>query len=226
MEFQIIHNFQDFCRELRKAGFSMGGDNAEGIFTLCGYFGEEVNWHNGDWETDPWIWRMRGIEECDDLIYGKLFRGKGGWMTKKWYPYFLSVRREGRDFEAFYEDGLAGYLEKQIYSALEEHKRLSLHELKSFLGITKENSSKFETALTKLQMKLFITICGEKYKLSAQGLPYGWPVTVFTLSDSYLEPELFETSLRIGRAEAEEAITEQIYRLNPAAQKKDIHKFI
>ena len=39
----MIQNFDDFCRELKTCGFSMGGGNAKGIFALIDY-----DWLNQD----------------------------------------------------------------------------------------------------------------------------------------------------------------------------------
>ena len=72
----MIHNFEDFCWELNKSGFSMGGGNAKGIFALIDYdwlnqdmLDTPVKWHCGDPEVDPWEWRMRVLEERTDIAY-------------------------------------------------------------------------------------------------------------------------------------------------------------
>ena len=66
-----ICNFQDFTAALRDAGMTMGGENGEGVFTLCDRFGSNVAWHTGEPETDPWEWRIRVLNECSDIAYGK-----------------------------------------------------------------------------------------------------------------------------------------------------------
>lgn len=47
----------------------MGGNNDEGIFFLSTYFSDNLISHTGNAETDPWEWRIRGINECNDLAY-------------------------------------------------------------------------------------------------------------------------------------------------------------
>ncbi|OPJ64798.1 AlkZ-related protein [Clostridium oryzae] len=73
MQMQKIDFFDSFCDSLRQAGFSIGGSNDEGIFSLSTYFSDNIIAYTGNRETDPWEWRMRGITECNDLLYGKLF---------------------------------------------------------------------------------------------------------------------------------------------------------
>ena len=55
----MIRNFEDFCRELNKSGFPMGGGNAKGIFALidCDWLNQDtldtpVKWHCGNLELD------------------------------------------------------------------------------------------------------------------------------------------------------------------------------
>ena len=88
----MIRNYSDFCEELLKCGFSMGGGNARGIYALISFDWKNVPpdspivWHTGDPETDPWEWRMRVLQERDDIAYGKVFFGASGYITKEWYP--------------------------------------------------------------------------------------------------------------------------------------------
>ena len=102
----MIHNFEDFCRELLACGFSMGGGNAKGIFALIDYdwtnqdmLDTPVKWHCGDPAVDPWEWRMRVLEERRDIAYSKVFFKTSGFITKDWYPCFYAVRRNGESFE-------------------------------------------------------------------------------------------------------------------------------
>jgi hypothetical protein len=226
MQIQKIDSFHIFCEELRKAGFSMGGNNDEGVFSLSNYFMDNIVEHTGDPGTDPWQWRMRGITECDDLAYSKLFFNKGGWITKEWYPYFMSIRREHKTFDEMYEDGLISYTAKRIYEIVCSTPDLPLHEIKMMAGCGKNQKSEFETALIMLQMKMFITISGEKYKLSKDGKEYGWPVTTFSTVEDFFGEEIFDMSCSISCQEAVDKISERIYALNPHAGIKAAMKFM
>lgn len=226
MQIQKIDSFDSFCSALRKAGFSIGGSNDEGVFTLCGYFSDNIAAHTGDIETDPWEWRIRGITECGDLAYGKVFFNKGGWITKEWYPCFLAVRRENRTFEEIYEDGLISNLAKRVYELIRSTPHLALHEIKIMLESGKEQNNKIESALTLLQMKMLITISGQKFKLSKEGHAYGWPVTTFCTVEDFFGSEIFDLSCELSRQEAVNRITERILELNAKADPKAIGKFI
>lgn len=166
---------------------------------------------------------MRVLEERDDIAYGKVFFGAGGYITKEWYPYFLAVRRQGFTFDEWYYEGKAGLLEKKIYEAIEQSEHMALHDLKRECDITKETSGQFDRALTNLQKNLFITMCGRKQKVSSIGKPYGWNSTVFTTVENFWGEDL---TADISADEAYEIIRERILSLNPEAKEKDIKKFI
>ena len=228
-----IQNFDDFTAALAGAGFSMGGGNDNGVFSIISWDWNEpppydtpVRWHTGDPDTDPWEWRMRVLEERDDVAYAKLFFKKSGYITKEWYPYFLAARRGGRSLTDAYYDGDISNCAKRIYDVISENGALPVHTLKRFAGFSKADGSKVESALTELQMKLYITMCGRQQKLSRQGLEYGWHSNVLCRIEDFWNAEVFEEAAEIDKDDAVHSITEQILKLNPMAEERMIVKFI
>lgn len=229
-----IQNYDDFKSILSQSGFSLGGGNSEGIYSVVSWgwkeeppYDTDVSWHTGDRETDPWEWRMRVLEEDDgEIAYAKLFFKKSGYITKEWYPYFLAARRKGKDFEEEYADGTISYFAKKIYELVAHHESLPMHIIKQTVGVDKEDASKFDRALVELQMKMYLTMCGRQQKVSQKGEEYGWSSTVFCTTESYFGQEVFDKSLKINEKEAIDKLTKQIYLLNPSAESKKIIKFI
>jgi len=229
----MINNYSDFCKELLRAGFTLGGGgNDEGIFTLLEYSwnnqppDSKIQWHTGEVETDPWEWRIRVLDERTDIAYGKLFFKKTGYITKAWYPYFLAARRQGKSFDEMYQEGEMSHFAKRIYDVLRDGGAVPMHGLKQLCDVIKEEKGKFDSALVELQMHLFITMCGRQQKISLQGQEYGWASTMFCTTEEFWGDEVFETASKITKEDAETAITDQIYKLNPNAQQKKIGKFI
>lgn len=228
-----IYNYHDFIEELLQAGFSMGGGNAEGIYAVVPWNWNEkpaydtpVRWHTEDLDTDPWEWRMRVLNERNDIAYAKLFFRKSGYITKEFYPYFLAVRRGEKTLDEEYEKGMISHYAKKIYRIILEHGTLPLHAIKQIGGFSKEDKSKFDRAMTELQMKMYLTMCGKQQKLSQKGEEYGWSSTVFCTVEDFFGKETVELAAKIEKQEAAARITEQIYLLNPEAQEKKILKFI
>lgn len=227
----MIRDFEDFCRELQSCGFSMGGGNAKGIFALIDFDwtvppqeDNPVRWHTGDPETDPWEWRMRVLEEREDIAYSKLFFKTSGFITKDWYPLFYALRRKGMSFDEIYEQGTLSHAAKRIYDVVSGGET-ALHEIKAIAGFAREDKSRFDRAMLELQMGMFITISGRRAKKSKYGLDYGWNSTVFSTVESFWEERGFEIP-ELEPGESYERIKEQILRLNPAAEERTLRKFI
>jgi hypothetical protein len=228
-----LNNFEDFIEALLQAGFSTGSGHTECVYAVVPFgwdefppFQTRVRWHTGDPETDPWEWRIRVLEERDDIAYAKMFFKKSGYITKKWYPYFLAARRKGMSFDEEYARGTISNNAKKVYSVLKEGGSLPLHEVKRLGGFSKEYKSRFDAAVIELQMKLYITICGARQKVSLKGAEYGWRSTVFCTVEKFWDKTVFEKAKRISVKEATERITEQVYKLNPNASAGKIRKFI
>jgi len=228
-----IHRYADFVDGLLDCGFSMGGGNPEGIFSLIPWnwnqdppYETPVRWHTGDPETDPWEWRMRVLDERDDIAYAKVFFGKSGYITRDWYPLFLAARRGVRDFEEHYLAGHISHDAKRIYEILEDGDPLPVHDLRQTAGFTAGGKNAFDRALIELQMGLFITMSGKQQKMSAQGDLYGWSSTVFCTTERFWGETVFQKSASIRRDEAVEQISIQILNLNPQASPTRIRRFI
>lgn len=233
MNSREIKGYGDFVSTLLDVGFSMGGGNSEGIFSVIPWNWKEVppyetpvSWHTGNPETDPWEWRIRVLDERKDIAYSKLFFKKSGYITKEWAPYFLAVRRENRTFDEEYSEGTISNTAKRIYYAIIENGTLPLHGIKQLAGFGKEEKSQFDRALTELQMKMYLTMCGRQQKTSQKGTEYGWSSTVFCTTENFWDEDVFEKAAEIEKDEAIEKIKERVFMLNPNGEVKKILKFI
>ena len=59
------------------------------------------------------MWRTV-IARRHDIVYGKFFDKKAGFISKKCLPVFANYRRDGYDFDALYDDGKAPNKHKKI----------------------------------------------------------------------------------------------------------------
>ena len=221
MTFGSISCYEAFLNQLRHAGFSMAGDNSEGIFALASFFDSGIRWHTGDPDTDPWAFRMRVLKEERGIGYGKVFFQKGGYITKEWAPYFLAVKRQHQSFEQVYQAGQMSYMEHTILRFIEKQGEAALHEIKAAVG-----EKGLEAALARLQTGMFLTISGEVRKLSKENMPYGWPATTFRLAEDFWGPEVTTKAEALSPAAARERIAQRVYELNPLVQPKALERFL
>ena len=226
----MIRNFEEFVQALLESGFSMSG-KSDGVFSLIDFSWEDtppnspVQWHTGNPDTDPWEWRMRVLNEREDILYGKVFFKKAGYMTDETLPLFLAARDAARPFDQQYADGFLSFEAKRIYKALSEFGALPLEEIKARAGFTKENKSAFDRGLTELQMRLYITMCGRRQRRSQKGEEYGWYSTVLCLTEERFS-DCVKKAAAIKKDAAVAELTERILTLNPGADMKKVKKFI
>jgi hypothetical protein len=228
----MVANYSEFCGALLDAGFSLAGGGDGGVFGLLEYGWEDqppdspVRWHTGDPDTDPWEWRIRVLDERDDISYAKVFFRKGGYITRAWCPYFLAARRGGRLFREAYADGLYSQAAKRIFETLLERGGLPVHDLKSLAGFGREDKALFDKALTDLQMGLYVTLCGRAQKRDKTGMEYGWASTMLCTTEAFWGGDVFEKAAKLSAEDAADAIAAQVYKLNPGAEEKKVKKFI
>jgi len=236
----MIRNYDDFTRTVLDAGFSMAGGNDEGIYSYINWNwndpvpnGSPIAWHTGNRETDPWEWRMRVLDERDDIAYAKLFFKKNGYITKTWYPHFLTARRGGgkrgiQTLEEMYEAGLISHAAKRVYEVVAQAGAKPTHLLRQEAGFAaKEDKSLFDRALVELQMRMFLTVCGKAYRNPMnENNENCWASTILCTPETFFDAETFAQAAATTANEAMEKITAQILQLNPNAEAKKIKKFI
>ena len=101
-----VHSADELLKVIEKVGFLPLFSNEVDGFSVENMTEAEC-WWCGDAEIDPWEWRGV-LARTGKVAYGKFFRNKAGFVSKKWFPEFANYRRDGYDFDSRYEDGKAG----------------------------------------------------------------------------------------------------------------------
>ncbi|MBE5792334.1 MAG: hypothetical protein E7322_09300 [Clostridiales bacterium] len=139
-----------------------------------GFSVEEMT--RGQWWTgradDPWHWREIAATQ-GEIIYGKIFNGRAGFVSRKWFPKFANYRRDGYDFDSRWEEGLEPPRNQAIMECVFHNPVIMTSDIKKQVGKTG-----FEGALTDLQMKTYLIIRGFDRKKNRFQEPYGWSIGV------------------------------------------------
>ena len=141
------------------------------------------SWWTDDPETDPWSWRVI-LAGDPEIAYGKFFDKKAGFISREWFPVFANYRRDGYDFDALWEDGLAPYRQKKIMDVFLPDERMAGIELlspdiKETAGFGKGGEKNFEGVLTELQMRCYLIMSDFRQRRNKKGEPYGWHIAAF-----------------------------------------------
>ena len=121
------------------------------------------------------------IAKKHDVLYGKFFAKKAGFISKKWLPVFANYRRDGYDFDALFEDEKAPIKHKNIMDHfMENDAEIYSYELKKLAGFGKDGEKGFDGAITSLMMQTYLCNCDFRKRINQKGVEYGWDVAVYS----------------------------------------------
>lgn len=176
-------------------------------------------------QDGPWEWRME-VARRGAVAYGKLFSKKAGLVSREWYPDLANYRRNGYDFDARYEDGLAGYREKQIMDVLLREGPTLSKDLKRLAGFVSGGLKGFDTAITNLQMQTYVTVHSFEYAQDRQGRPYGWGIARYAVTEDVLGADVTRGAYSRSPEESKERIIRHLGLLCPKAFDEDLARLI
>ncbi|MCR5733674.1 MAG: hypothetical protein K6G22_03610 [Lachnospiraceae bacterium] len=192
-------------------------------------------WWTGIKDEDPWEWREI-IASSHQVAYGKFFDQKAGFISLEWLPYFVNYRRNGYDFDARYEDGLANRREKKIMDMLtgkDEDGDMTFPtdqilstELKKKAGFGKGGEKNFPGIVTGLQMQTYLVIADFHKRVNKRGGEYGMPVSVLLPPEALWGYEAVTAAYNERPQDSRQRIADRILRQFPSADEKSIEKLI
>ena len=182
-------------------------------------------WWSGDKAVDPWEWRAI-IAESGKIAYGKFFDNKAGFISKKYFPYFANLRRDGYDFDALWDDGKASLRQKKIMDLFDMNTRLFSFEIKQAAGFGKGKEKNFEGTLTGLQMSTYLCMRDFKKKRNKAGREYGWDVAIYALSEQLFGYKHVTKAYKESPEESYKTIEKQFKKYFGDADERAIEKMI
>ena len=192
-------------------------------------------WWTGDPEHDPWEWR-EVIARHHRVAYGKFFAGRAGFISAEWLPYFANYRRDGYDFDARWEDGLAGRREKSIMDLLTgtdadgdmtfPDVRILSTDLKKRAGFGKEKEKNYPGIITGLQSQTYLVITDFCRRRNKKGREYGMPVSVLQPPEVIWGYDYVTGAYDEKPSESRERLIAQARSMFPGTDPKGIEKLI
>ncbi len=192
-------------------------------------------WWTGIRQEDPWEWREI-IAASHKVAYGKFFDQKAGFISLEWLPYFCNYRRGGYDFDARWEDGLAGQREKKIMDMLTGRDedgdvtfpddQILSTELKKKAGFGKGGLKNYPGIVTGLQMQTYLVITDFHRRTNKRGEEYGMPVSVMLPPEAVWGYEAVTKAYDESPAVSYDRITGRIKDMFPGADDPAITKMI
>lgn len=218
-----IHNPDELTELIEAIGFLPFFANEIEGFSVEDCCPRELWFADG---TDgPWEWKGP-VARSGRCVYGKLFHGKAGFVSHSWLPDFANYRRDGYDFDARYEDGLASYKDKGIYDVITDKRALLSKELKKTCNYHKGGNKGFDTVITRLQMQTYVVIADFVYMQDSHGRPYGWGVAKYSTPEELLGYGHVTAAYKREPDESKERICGHLAHCLPGVTEKQILKLI
>ena len=222
-----IHTVEKAIEHINDVGFLPLFKNEIEGFSLEEWTAPEYWWCD-DEQYDPWLWRAV-IARQHDIIYGKFFGKKAGFISRKWVPAFANYRRDGYDFDALYEDGKAPLKHKKIMKHFMEENadnEIFSNELKKQAGYGKDGEKGFDGAVANLMMQMYICNCDFRKRINKRGEQYGWDVAVYSSIEHIYGYDYVTYDYKEKPEASWQKIVAHMNILYPSATEKQIKKIL
>ena len=184
----------------------------------------------------PWEWKGPVISE-GDCVYGKFFNRKAGFVSNRWFPDFANVRRDGYDYEARVEDGLASYADQYLYDIIAKRHSILSKDAKIAGGYVKpphadgrdswQPRKGFDTSITRLQMQCYVIISDFEYEMSKAGEFYGWGIARYAIPEEYPGKRKFTDRVyRHTTEESRKRILKHLHSVLPETEKSLLERLL
>ncbi len=172
-----------------------------------------------------WEWKGPVISEMK-CAYGKFLRGKAMYISPKWFPDFANFRRDGYDFDARYEDGLASFYDKELYELLDANAPVLSKELKKMGDYGKNGRKGFDTMVTRLQKQCYVIISDFRYATDKLGNEYGWGIAQYSTPEKFLGKKFSNAVYKRTPEESYARIVKHFRKILPEADQKQIERIL
>lgn len=173
---------------------------------------------DGPWEWKGPVIRMAGC------AYGKFFKGKAGFISMKWFPDFANYRRDGYDFDARFDDGLARYSDKVIFDALYGSGDMLSRLWRQKSGVKKRGE--FDAAVNRLQMLCYVTTTDFEYAVDKNGSPYGWGLARYSTPEEHFGSAFTDKVYQKEPEDSLEIILKHLQGIFPDEDEKQLMRII
>ena len=185
-----------------------------------------------DTEENSWFWKGPVIRETG-CAYGKFFGKKAAYVRKDLFLDLANYRRDGYDFDARFEDGLARYQDRQLYDLISENAPVLSKALRSAGGYAysglwqkTEGVKGFDASVTRLQEQCYVIISDFVFTLDKSGKRRGWGVAEYSTPEKLMGADFSENVYQRTPDESYERLMDHMRALLPDASEKEIKRFL
>ncbi len=184
----------------------------------------------------PGVWEWKGpvIQELG-CAYGKFFAKKAAFISARWFPDFANYRRDGYDFDARVDEGLANSAEEYLYNIIASRHSILSKDAKAIGGYVRpkikgpdawEPRKGFDTLITKLQMQCYVTTANFEYEVDKNGEFYGWGIARYATPEEFFGRRFTDKVYQRTPEESYERILRHMKKILPGVSQDVIEHFL
>ena len=185
-----------------------------------------------DSEENSWFWKGPVIRETG-CAYGKFFGKKAAYVRQDLFLDLANYRRDGYDFDARYEDGLARYQDKQLFDLIDANAPVVSKSLRDFGGYAyngrwqkTEGIKGFDAAITRLQEQCYVITSDFVFSRDKSGKRRGWGAAQYSTPEKAFGSAFSEQVYHCPPEQSRQKLTEFLHGLFPAATEKELKRFL
>ena len=221
----VIQSKEDLIDAIDEYGFLPFFENSVDGFSIEEHIDPDCWWQSDTGQWQAWEWKGPVIRETG-CAYGKFFEKKACYISREWFPDFANYRRDGYDYDARFDDGLAPFRDKQLYDLVESNAPILSKELKKLGDYRKGGNKGFDTIITRLQAQCYIIISDFVYMKDKHGNPYGWGVAEYATPEIIMGKAFSDNVYSRTPEESYERILEHFRSLFPDTDLSTIKRFL
>ena len=218
----LLRTAEDLANAVEKIGFLPFFKNGIPGFSIDEHTPREL------WFTSvegPWEWKGPAIRSgiCS---YGKVFKGKAGYISMKFLPDFLNYRRDGYDYDSRYDDGLMPASDFAVIKVLDTGGAMLSTELKEKSGYGRDGRKGFDRIITRLQMQGYVTVADFEYSADKYGNTYGWGTAKYSTFEELYGYDFVRSAYKRKPGESFGILIDQLKIILPDVSEKALARFL
>ena len=180
-------------------------------------------WFSG--EEGVWEWKGPVIRESG-CAYGKFFEKKAAFVSMEWFPDLANYRRDGYDFDARWDEGLAPHGDKFLYDLIEGNAPVLSKRLKQLGEYGKNGRKGFDASMGRLQTQGYVVISDFVYSRDKYGRRYGWGAAEYATPETLFGARFTDAVYRRAPEESRARLLAHLRALLPDAEDAALERFL
>jgi len=217
-----VRTERDLADAVRRFGFVPLFRTSVPGFSVSEHVVPEAWFADGD---GVWEWKGPVIRETG-CAYGKFLEKKATFISAEWFPDFANLRRDGYDFDARFDEGLAPRAEKDLFDLVDANAPVLSRRLKRLGGYGKDGRRDFDASMLRLQAQCYVVISDFVYERDRLGRPYGWGVAEYSTPERLFGAPFADAVYRRTPEESRVRILAHLRSLLPHASEAQLVRLL